>query len=280
MRLHIGLGLATLLTIGSAHAVSTLTQWGAVASVASSTCADDSCIPDFDFISNLSVGAVDGGVNEGSAGTATGSWPDPGSAQADGVVAGGLAVPRLTAGATSAANAWLAGQALVIQGYEYTGTGPDTIELDWQLTGQVTNPDDDAATGLSVFVGFFNLGDLAFPDIGSPMDAFTLLAGLAMASPADNVLEFTTSGAVAHEAALGIDVSDGDQFYLAMGLMAAAGGAGARAESLSTLTAAFRDAPALAPAIAAVPLPAAAWPLATALLGLVTLGRRRRPRKA
>ncbi len=274
-------GLAALLTIGSAHGATTLTEWGAVASLTSSTCATDFCGADTDvgFLFDLSVDAVNGGAGESSAGTAIGSWPAPGSAQADAVVAGGLAVPLLTAGATSEADTWLAGQALVIQGYGYTGTGSETIELDWQLTGNVTNPDDDPVTGLSVFVGFFNVGDLGFPDVNSPMDAFTLLAGLALADPANNVLEFTTPGAVAHGSTLSIDVNDGDQFYLAMGLMAAAGGAGAQAESLSTLTAAFRDSPALSPAIAAVPLPGAAWLFAPAVLGLGAVVRRRRPRE-
>lgn len=282
MKSNLALGLAALLAMGSAHAAATLSEWGAVASRTSSTCASDFCGADTDggFLLDLSVDAISGGAGEASAGTATGTWPAPGSAQADGVVAGGLAVPLLTAGATSTADAWLAAQALVIQGYGYTGTVAETIELDWQLTGNVTNPDDDAVTGLSVFVGFFSVGDLGFPDVGSsPMDAFNLLAGLALADPENNFLEFTTPGDVVHGSTLSIDVNDGDQFYLAMGLMAAAGGAGAQAESLSTLTAAFRDTPALTPAIAAVPLPAPAWLFAPAVLGLGALARRRRPRE-
>jgi len=280
----LGLALIGILSTSQANAISTLSQFGAIATISNSVCAGDFCGDDSDalsFLFNLSVDPVNGGVTIPSASAATGgSWPTPppDSAQANAAVSGGLSVPLLTAGAASSSNSWIAGQALVVQGYDYTGSGtvsaPETLLLDWDLSGTIVNPDNDSLTGLTVFVGFFESDGLLFPTITNPFELFGTLAGLAIAQDdVDNVQDFTSDGAVSEMGTLSIDVADGAQFYLIMGLMASAGGTDAMAESLSTLTASFSGNPSLAASINSVPIPAAVWLFAPALLGLFGLSR-------
>jgi len=99
---------------------------------------------------------------------------------------------------------------------------------------------------------------------------------LTIQDPANNFLEYTSDGEVSDQGALSIDVNTGDQFYLAMGLMAGAGGIESMAESLSTLEASFVGAPSLAPSINAVPLPPAFFLFGSALLGMVGIARRKK----
>lgn len=271
--------LTTGLMSGARAAVATLDDWGALTTISSAQCATDFCGAVTDmlgFVGSLTVSPVDGGVGMSSASTATGSYPAPGGAQAEANVSTGLAVPVLRAAAAGSANAWFGAQALVAQGYTYTGTGPQTLSLDWTLDGDIVNPDGDSITGFVVFVGFFEVNSLSFPDVSQPLQAYSLLSELAIASPDDNFREFTASGAVLAGDTLSIDVDTGAQFYLVMGLMAGAGGAGANAESLSTLSAAFQGNLALSPTITAVPLPAAGWLLLAGLAPLAARKRRRR----
>lgn len=268
--------LALGMTTGAQAAVATLDDWGALATISTATCASDFCgdAADFlGFVGSLAVAPIGGGVGETSATASAGAYPAPGSAHAEANVSGGLAVPLLRAAATGSANAWIGAQALVAQGYTYTGDGPQTLSLDWTLDGDIVNPDGDPITGFVVFVGFFEVNSLSFPDVSQPLQAYTLLTSLALASPDDNFREFTADGAVLAGDTLSIDVDTGEQFYLVMGLMTGAGGAGANAESLSTLSAAFQGTPALSPTITAVPLPAAGWLL---LAGLAPLAARTR----
>ncbi len=266
----IGLALLGMLSTSHTNAATTLTEWGAVATISNATCMGDFCVP----IGSPSVGPSAGGAGVASASIATGNWPTPSSALASGTVAGNLSVPLLTAGAASVTDSWIAGQALVMQGYDYTGTGSETLHLDWGITGNIVNTDSDPVTGLVVFVGFFGSDTLLFPDVSDPVNTIGLLAALAHEDPANNFLEFTQHGSVSHQGTLTIDVDNGSQFYLAMGLMAAAGGGGAMAESLSTLTASFNGNPSLVPAITAVPIPPALVMLLSAL-GAVFVSRAR-----
>lgn len=271
--------LASGLSSGAQAAVATLDDWGALTTISSAQCATDVCGAASDllgFVGSLTVAPVDGGVGVSSASTSTGAYPTQGSARAEATVSAGLAVPVLRAAAAGSANAWFGAQALVAQGYTYTGTGPQTLSLDWTLDGDIVNPDGDAITGFVVFVGFFGVNELSFPDVSQPLQAYRLLSSLALASPEDNFREFTADGAVLAGDTLSIDVDTGAQFYLVMGLMAGAGGAGASAESLSTLSAAFQGAPALSPTISAVPLPAAGWLLLAGLAPLAARSRRHR----
>lgn len=278
-----GLGLAGLLAaslLPAAQAATALSEFGALTTVSSFACPGDSCgghtLADAQLLATtLAVGPTDGGAGANSASVAVGAAGQPGGVQASAAVSAGFAVPILKAGALGTANSWLGGQALVSQGYTYSGTGPETLSLDWQLDGTILNPDGDPVTGLVVFVGFFDATSLVFPDVSTPLGAFTLLTSLALASPADNFREFTASGAVQESGTVSIDVADGAQFYLVMGLMAGAGGAGSSALSLSTLTAEFAGLPAITPSLTAVPVPAAAWLFVSALLPLVRCRRRR-----
>ena len=277
------LGLAGLFAtslVPAVEAATALTEFGALATVSSFSCPSDSCgggtLDDAILLgTTLQVGPVDGAAGASSANVAVTPTDQPGGVQATATVSSGLAVPILKAGAIGTTHTWLGGQALVAQGYTYTGTGPETLSLDWQLDGSILNPDADSVTGLVVFVGFFESSSLVFPEVSDPLSAFSLLTALAIASPADNFLEFNASGTVQETGTVSIDVTDGAQFYLVMGLMAGAGGAGSSALSLSTLTAEFAGLPALAPSLTAVPLPAAAWLLLSGLVPLVRSARRR-----
>jgi hypothetical protein len=106
--------------------------------------------------------------------------------------------------------------------------------------------------------------------------------------PDDSVgLETTANGVVSLSGVLSIPVSPGDQFYLIVSSAATAGGAGASAESLSTLTTSFdsTDAANLQPAGLPAGVPALGWPAATWLVILLAsvgayLGSRLRPTRA
>jgi hypothetical protein len=273
-------GLLAACLTPATQAATALTEFGALATVSSFSCPSDSCggdtVADALLLgSTLQVGPTDGGAGANSANVAIAPTDQSGGVQASATVSPGFAVPVLKAGALGTANAWRGGQALVSQGYTYAGTGPEMLSLNWQLDGTILNPDADPVTGLVVFVGFFEATSLVFPDVSTPLNAFTLLASLALASPADNFLEFTASGAVQDAGTVSIEVNDGAQFYLVMGLMAGAGGAGSSALSLSTLTAEFAGLPAITPSLTAVPVPAAAWMLLSGLLPLAAVARRR-----
>lgn len=273
-------GILGLLVTSTTQATTTLTNWGTLATISEYTCTSDFCgadtVAEALALLGLTVGPIDGAAGNTSATVSSGSWPSPGSASGTATVASGLGIPILKAGAASPANTWLGGQALAIQAYEYTGPDPTLITLNWNLTGSILNPDGDPLTGLVVFAGFFTDAQLpTFPDVSIPLNAFTLLVDLALASPADNFNEYTTQNASVNESGtIDIQVANGDDFYLIMGLMAGAGGSDALAESLSTLTAEFAGQPALSPAFT-VPLPAAAWLFGSALLGLAGIRRSR-----
>ncbi len=271
------LAACPLVLAGNADAAATLTEWGTLATASSYTCSSDFCGADtvseiLALATTLSVEASDGGGNATSAAVSIGGdYPAPGSASGSATAAGGLGVPVLKAGAAADAGRWIAGQAFAVQAYEYTGAG-ETLSLTWNLTGSINNPDADSLTGLVVFAGFFSQAALpAFPEVdpSNPASTAFLLASLALVSPDDNFLEFTaTDPNTVESGTIGIDVTNGEQFYLAMGLMAGAGGANATAESLSTLVADFDGAPPLTPAFTAVPVPGAVWLLGSALIGL------------
>jgi hypothetical protein len=293
MKLAIRLAFAALsigLT-GPGHAAVTLTEWGTLASVSSYTCASDFCGDDvLDPVllaTTLTILDVDGQDGQTSAMTGVGgSYPTPGSASGMATVSSGLGLPILKAGAASQASTWIAGQALAIQAYEYTGLG-ETISLTWTLTGSINNPDSDPLTGLSVFARLFRATDLgAFPVIDETDQETTvatafLLGSLALISSEDNFQEFTTTigGGGGPDPIIGTDtvsleVVTGEEFYLAMGLMAGAGGVNATSQSLSTLVGDFDQPYAVAPAFAAVPVPGAVWLLGSAVIGLVGVRRR------
>lgn len=272
----------TLALTAAEAATPSLDQWGTLASISSYACVDQACDPEASpaatllFLNSLAVAPIDGGVGQTAAAAATAvTWPEPGSASSTATAAGGFGVPVLKAGASAGAGQWLAGQALAVQGYTYTGAG-ETLSLTWNLTGNVTNPDGDAVTGLVIYAGFFTSTELpTFPDVGDPGALALLFVSDALNDPADNVVSVTTSGGVNRSGTISLDVTPGQVFYLAMGLMAGAGGSGALAESLSTFDGDFVGAPALTPAFVTtpVPLPPAAWLLAGALGGLVTRRR-------
>lgn len=273
-----GISMSLAVAVNALAASASLDEWGALASISTAQCASDFCgdaTDAFGFFGSLAVAPVDGGAGATTASVSSGTYPAPGGAVAEATVSGGLAVPLLRAAAAGDGQVWIGGQALVAQGYSYTGSGPQTLSLDWVLEGDIVNPDADPTTGFVVFVGFFDVGSLSFPDLGDPLAAYTLLGSLALASPDDNFREFTATGAVLAGDTLSIDVDTGAQFYLVMGLMAGAGGAGASAQSLSNLTAQFQGLPPLTPVIATVPLPASAWLLLGGLGSLLGLARRR-----
>jgi hypothetical protein len=145
-------------------------------------------------------------------------------------------------------------------------------------TGTIGNPDGDPATGLAArvsYVGDANVSTFVFENA---------IGGLL--TPDDFVdLETTANGAVNLSGVLSIPVLPDDQFYVIASSAATAGGAGAFAESLSTLTTSFDPADAANLEAAGQPagVPALGSPAAGYLVFIlgsigIFLGPRRRPR--
>jgi MYXO-CTERM domain-containing protein len=258
---------------------------GTLAVAVSFTCVTEGCDTTADAwsaLSTLNVDASSGGGGLNAASVSRGSWPTPESASGSVALTGGLAVPTLKAGAASASLRWVGGAALGVQRYTYSGS-VDTLSLTWNLTGSITNPDGDDTTGLAVYAAFVDGAALDdFPDLSTadPLAVALFLATLADGLPTDDVRQLNaTDDAVTESGTIDFDVTDGQEFYLLMGLLAGAGGQNAVAESLSTLTAQFAGSPALTPTLQptgnGIPLPATA---AMALLGLALLARTQRRR--
>ncbi|MGE0487053.1 MAG: hypothetical protein AB7Q81_23075 [Gammaproteobacteria bacterium] len=190
-------------------------------------------------------------------------------------------VPLLRARASAnGSDGWVGALAVGVQGYRYTGLTPTVINLDAALSGNVNNPLASDVTGLGA--GLWLIRD--DPAIAFPLDAPTsmgefLLEVAGLLPVVDSwVVDATATGAVSRSTAadgdpLSIALDPGDQFYLLAALSASATGAGALADSFSTLTMSF-DSPALLAAGVAVPLPAAAWLFGSAVFGLVVVRRR------
>jgi hypothetical protein len=184
-----------------------------------------------------------GGINELSAATGAVNVIQ-GDAQALATVTGGsLATPILKTQASATANSWLGAGAFAIQGYEYTGLSASTVLLNISFDGAITNPDSDLATGFGVGMYLFTAGQIGFANLAT--NPYTVLATLALTANASlpvaqiYQLNITADGAVNETGQLSIDLNPGEQFYLAGGVLAAAGGAGAIASAYNTLTVNF-----------------------------------------
>ena len=230
----LALGLSLVAAPVSAQVV--LDQWGTWATIATSDCADF-CDPDTDvgWLLGLTFGPTNGAA--GVATTDASTSGARGSAFAEATTTGGLG-PTVRVDAASAAGGWVDGTATAVQGYTYTGGVADMIDVAVALTGTVGNPDGDPSTGLAAqvsYVGDANVASLVFEN-----------AVLGLVTPDGSVqLEQSADGPVALADVLSVPVQPGDQFYLIASSAATAGGAGATAESLSTLTIQFDPADAM-----------------------------------
>jgi hypothetical protein len=280
-------GLISLLTILFSQPLfantANLTEWGTVANVVHSTCIGDTCTLLDVFITGITPEIAAGSNNAVSAATGLVSIPQ-GTAQSSGEITGGLGTPILKAQASSATDSWIGAGAFAIQGYQYTGINTQIISMAVLFDGTITNPDADTATGFGVGMYLFSPGQIDFSTLLN--DPYSILGGLALFAdvallPTTQIyeLEVTNSGIVNATGHLSIELNPGDQFYLAGGILAAAGGQGAIADAFSTLTVdidpefeTLLD----AASISAVPVPAAIWLFCTALFGLAGLKNFRR----
>lgn len=185
-----------------------------------------------------------GGVNELTAATGVVSVAQ-GDAQALATVTGGsLATPILKTQTSATADSWLGAAAFAIQGYEYTGLSAGLVSLNITFEGDITNPDSDLATGFGVGMYLFTAEQIGFADLLAT-NPYAVLGALALTAdaslPEDQIFQrtLTVDGAVNETKQLSIDLNPGEQFYLAGGVLAAAGGAGAIADAYSTLTVVF-----------------------------------------
>jgi len=232
MRRRIPLAIAGLLALLAPPATAqvTLDQWGTFATLAHSDCADF-CNPDVDlsWFLGLTFEPAEGGAEIPTTDATLGNAR--GDAFAEASVEVPLA-PQVRVDAASAAGSWVTGTGTAVQGYTYVGGVPDTLDVTVTLTGTIGNPDADPATGLAAqvsYVGDANVAALVFEN-----------AVLGLVTPDGAVqLEQTADGAVNEGDVLSIPVNPGDQFYLVASSAASAGGSGAFAESLGTLTIAF-----------------------------------------
>ena len=213
-----------------ASAQVTLDQWGTFATLAHSDCADF-CDPDVDlsWLLGLTFEPAEGGPEIPLTDATLSNTR--GDAFAEASVTVPLA-PEVRVDATSAAGGWVTGNGVAVQGYTYVGVAPDTIDVAVALTGTIGNPDADPATGLAAqvsYVGDANVASLVFEN-----------AVIGLVTPDGSVqLEQSADGAVNQSDVLSIPVNPGDQFYLIASSAASAGGVGAFAESLGTLSVSF-----------------------------------------
>ncbi len=221
----------------------TLTEWGTSASIISGDCSGDTCSPLGVFLAGMDQELSVGGINELTAATGIINLPQ-GNAQALATVTGGsLATPILKTQASATADSWLGAGAFAIQGYEYTGLSADTVLLDIFFDGVITNPDNDLATGFGVGMYLFTADQIGFADLAANpyivLGALAITAGASLPGEQIYQLDITADGVVSELGQLSIDLNPGEQFYLAGGVLAAAGGAGAIADAYGTLTIVF-----------------------------------------
>ncbi len=220
----------------------TLNQWGAVSGVASGSCVGNSCNPLGVFLGGITEETRDGGLNVLSSDTGLTSIVQ-GDARASAAIDNTvLNLPTLKAIATANNDAWIGGGSFALQGYEFIGAIADTVNLNITFDGTLTNPDGDDATGFAVAMYFFSAADINSVTINAdPTVVFGAMSLLASALPDNQKYEFTThtDGAVNETGSLSLLLNPGDQFYLASGLLATAGGGGAIADAFSTLSASF-----------------------------------------
>jgi hypothetical protein len=255
-RLVLLCSLASLMGLMPAQAFAqvVLDQWGTYATTVSSDCANF-CDPDTDlsWFLGLTFGPQNGGeAIELSDSTISGVRGD---AFAESSVLVGLG-PTLRVDANALAGGWVDGTATAVEGYSYTGLVADTIEVTVHLTGTIGNPDADPSTGLAArvaYVGDANLASLLFENA---------ILGLVAGDGAVE-LEQTADGVVDIVQVLSVPVAPGDQFYLVTSSAATAGGNGAFAESLGTLSVSFDASDAANLAVASgleAAVPALRWP--------------------
>ena len=281
-----------------ASAAISLTEWGVTARTDSADCTGGITGDCTSFATiTLEDGESIGGSNDTSAtiGSAsagsTVNLQGRGAAGAEAVIPGsGFGVPVLRARAESTdGDGWVAGSALAIQGYQFTGADSTPISLDVSLSGTVS-PGASLVTGLEVNIWILNNTDLfSFPaesasvgDIVAGIWINSFQECLCLDDPFIATLTWEMQGAEGNgtgainrsttttdpDDQLNFTLDNGDEFYLFAALAAGADGVGASALSWSTLTMEF-DTPDLA--AASVPVPPAVWLLGSGLFGLIGL---------
>lgn len=261
------------------------TQWGVQALTAYADCSLLVCSTLIDLtFADIVTHTQSGGLNQASAAelnvaqvhdTFMAGPVDMGvvSAQVD-LDPTNLSVPVLKAEAiTSGTNnldGWISGMAFAIQGYQYTGGSATTINLSANLTGSIQNPGVHGSTALSVGIWLASVDpNVMFPN--PPPSTVGELALFAAQLPVVDfwIAEASATGAVSLGTGgdpVSITVNPGEEFYLIAALAAGATDNDQFADAFSTLTMNF-DNQNLAPS-GVVPLPAALWLIAPALLAV------------
>lgn len=259
-----------------------LAEWGTLATVVSGSCPDNNCSNESVLYSaeGITVESTANGHNQVTSETGP-VLIDQGTAQSSSEITGGLATPILKVKASSNADSWIGAGAYAIQGYEYTGLLADTVSFDINFDGMITNPDDDSSTGFGVGMYLFSPQQIDSSLLSDPSTVLGALAMYALLNELDAgqifELNVIAGGVVNASGQISIGLNPGDQFYLAGGVLAAAGGSGAVADAYSTLSVEVDpefDSRLLNPAgQAAVPEPAGTWLLMLALIGLTSVKR-------
>lgn len=235
---------------------------------------------------NFNSAPSDGGA--GFLTSATGLTESRGSSSGLSVLDGsnGISVPLIRTFASTNNGNWAAfGSSVTVEGYTYNGTSPATFNLDANLTGSVSNMDNDSAGNfatLSIWTPNFG----GFPPIANR--ALSLDDGFFFSTDEGSYLEFgfnrldtlslEQNGLNDDDVLSGTltwDMNPGDTVYLWANGRSAVYGPNSIADARNTLTTSFQNSTGLTSLSGGIVIPEPSTAL-LGLLGFVALFRRQR----
>ncbi len=265
-------GASALLTgtlVFSASAQAALDNWGTYSSASTSTCASfsDTCSvgtgpSDFAFGGDNVMGSESSvSINDGRGSSFASATVDAVTNELNTTVLRGQA----SGNANGIATAFAAG----IDGYTYTGADPITLVITATLTGTISNPSNSSFNDIDGFIALID--EFQLDGMGTINLSGFFGEGIFPIDQANLSLDASGSDS----AFVSIDLQQGDTFYL-YSTLSVGGANGGNSSSMNSLRYDFSSTDNLVSssiAAAPVPVPAAAWLMGSALLGLFGASR-------